>query len=75
MADKNKNATATIHGVVPETLLAQFLQHVRDFERDYPEDVHLGIAVSAPTMTVAEITDMLKGITPTFPFIVNMEQS
>jgi hypothetical protein len=57
---------------IPEALEGQWLQHVRDFDVAHP-GCHFEVLADSP-LTVAEITDMFKGITPGFGSIITIKK-
>jgi hypothetical protein len=49
---------------VPEELVQEWLQHIRDFDIEHARKIEFRVVVHSPTKTVKEIRDMLNIKTP-----------
>ena len=58
----------TFNGIKPFEL-KDILQLLRDFEQKDPERIFMTMLVTAPELSEVHCTELLKKITPSFPFI------
>jgi hypothetical protein len=49
----------TIYGAVPNDVLEDFLQLMRDFERRDPEEIHLAVSIDVSELSVKQVTLLL----------------
>ncbi len=61
-------AKITFQTELPDSMLRQFLQYLRDFEQRAPDKIHMQQWCDAPDMKLDEIADALNVI-PGFPLV------
>lgn len=52
---------------IPEELLFEFLQHIRNFDTAHSKDVFIGIGIDAPNMSLEEVAKMYGRLKPPLP--------
>ena len=53
---------------LPQNLLYEFLQHIRDFDARHSREVTMAIFAACPDMKSADMHSILKRVKPPFPF-------
>lgn len=60
------HALAYVRMIMPQELLAEFIQHVRDFDARHYDDVKLTMAIEAPGMDDHKAEGILRKVDPPF---------
>ena len=58
----------SINAMIPRELLFELVQHIRDFDVDHA-DCQFGVFTAGGAISPEEVMDILKRVTPPFPYL------